>query len=402
MAIDDDLTILLFTRNRPHFLRPALQYWTELGVRVVVADGSDTLDCDTKMLTGMSDLVTLLHVPSRGESVSENYERRIRLLADSPTTQFCMFIGDDDRAWPSGLRAAIHELSHGPTVDVAIGAEARFMCNRGRPRFLRIPTRSVPSHFCSIELSLRQQCSLDDIYGVFNGVWRTATARKFFGESFRSFPGDRLIPEYVHGWSSLLAARVVSISEVVAIRSSDVVGKKPSNAKHLALWLEIEKNRQFAVNRVVAVSSQVLLSAAHSELAIMRIQEAADRVVRKYLSEKKARQRAKKSRRMRRNAQLHVRALQHLNCLTRRAWTALLQHRTTSYRARRLADRCNASVRQWHRSRTRMRDSVSASQFFRELAGRSEELLADSELVLRFICPDGRGQPNRPDAKSLE
>jgi len=79
-----DCTILIFTYERPDFLRRALSYWSECDVKIIVADGSEGA------APSVPDNVLYLHCP--GATITE----RIITLANSVDTKYAVYVADDD------------------------------------------------------------------------------------------------------------------------------------------------------------------------------------------------------------------------------------------------------------------------------------------------------------------
>ena len=117
-ALQDLLTVVIPTYNRPRLLQRALQYWANVPVRVIVMDGSaeptpaEDLPHDAPQITYVHDPALLI--------------RRLGHAAQMVRTPFVTLIGDDEFHLASGLGAAVGTLLATPDLVTCMGRAMGF------------------------------------------------------------------------------------------------------------------------------------------------------------------------------------------------------------------------------------------------------------------------------------
>ncbi len=109
------VTVLIFSYNRHGYLKRAIDYWSQSGWSIIIADGSDmSLQCN------FPSNIDYLHCPSA--SISDRLEK----LVEKVTTPYALLSADDDFIAFDGLRRTTEFLSHHSDYASAQGFYTRF------------------------------------------------------------------------------------------------------------------------------------------------------------------------------------------------------------------------------------------------------------------------------------
>ena len=109
-----DCTILIYTYNRPEFLRRSLEYWKDCDVKILVADGSD------EPYSIIPENTKYIHCP--GKTIVE----RIRILVNKVDTNFAVFVADDDFIGFEALERSVEFLKRNNDYSSVQGLYTRF------------------------------------------------------------------------------------------------------------------------------------------------------------------------------------------------------------------------------------------------------------------------------------
>lgn len=117
-TLQDLLTVVIPTYNRPHLLRRALRYWVNVPVRVIVMDGSSK-PMPAEDLPRDAPHITYVHDPAL-------MIQRLGQAAQMVSTPFVTLIGDDEFHLASGLGAAVGTLLACPDLVACMGRALGF------------------------------------------------------------------------------------------------------------------------------------------------------------------------------------------------------------------------------------------------------------------------------------
>lgn len=109
-----DCTVLIFTYERPEYLRRCIRYWEDFDVHVIIADGSK------ESFEVVSDSILYLHRP--GASITD----RVNELIDHVNTKYAVFTPDDDFLGHEGLSKSLEFLHENEGYSSIQGQWARF------------------------------------------------------------------------------------------------------------------------------------------------------------------------------------------------------------------------------------------------------------------------------------
>jgi glycosyltransferase domain-containing protein len=108
-----EITVIIFSRNRPDELGRSIRYWSDLNVACLVLDNSPT------ELTGitLSPLISYLYCPNL------NFSQRSLIATEFIKSKYTIICSDDERYTPSALEAMIKELNSNSEI-VSVGGHA--------------------------------------------------------------------------------------------------------------------------------------------------------------------------------------------------------------------------------------------------------------------------------------
>jgi glycosyltransferase domain-containing protein len=112
----ENLTICIFTRNRPNQLSNTTRYWGRLGVSVIILDASDQ-----KFDFEFDSNVTYLHTPGMP------IEARFIMFARLVKTRYILLSPDDDYFLPGGLEICLRYLEDNSDYSSVQGLRIRLI-----------------------------------------------------------------------------------------------------------------------------------------------------------------------------------------------------------------------------------------------------------------------------------
>lgn len=131
-TIYDNLTICIFTRNRPKQLTNTLRYLGRIGVSVVILDASDQ-----KFDFDFASNVTYLNTPGLP------IDARFVMFSKLVKTKYILLSPDDDFFLPGGLEISLNYLEGNPDYSSVQGLRIRLIRD---PKFRWIPDYTTQAH----------------------------------------------------------------------------------------------------------------------------------------------------------------------------------------------------------------------------------------------------------------
>ena len=128
----DNLTICIFTRNRPKQLTNTLRYLGRIGVSVVILDASDQ-----KFDFDFASNVTYLNTPGMP------IDARFIMFSKLVKTKYILLSPDDDFFLPGGLEISLNYLEGNPDYSSVQGLRIRLIRD---PKFRWIPDYTTQAH----------------------------------------------------------------------------------------------------------------------------------------------------------------------------------------------------------------------------------------------------------------
>jgi glycosyltransferase domain-containing protein len=115
LPMNELLTVVLVSHNRPAFLRRAVQFYSALPCKIMVLDSSTEIAAD---LVGKHESVDYRHVPQYGYwGLQSKLDHGVREV----TTPYMIFAADDDFIVHDGLRQAVAFLEANPDYGMCHG-----------------------------------------------------------------------------------------------------------------------------------------------------------------------------------------------------------------------------------------------------------------------------------------
>ncbi|KZD12205.1 TIGR00180 family glycosyltransferase [Oceanibaculum pacificum] len=201
-AAAQDLTLILPTYNRAHFLARFFDYARASGfdMPILVADGSEApgAEANAAIIARHAEGLTVRH--QRYDS-SVTPGLRVGMALMTLETTYCLMCADDDFVFPSKVREAVACLEADPDAVACGGPMIVFTANPAKGPALRVHV----SHDVQGPTALQRiDAHMTQYRPTFYSVYRTAAIRTAYGEGVQAFNFWPRLAELVLS-SSLLA-----------------------------------------------------------------------------------------------------------------------------------------------------------------------------------------------------
>jgi len=130
-----DLTVALFSYNRPVLLERQVALWASTDAELLILDGSDAAHPQLSELCRRRTRLTYVH--------ERSFARRFALLSQALHRPFAMILADDDTALRSGTHACLTALRANPNAGTCIGPGMFALADRPPGRFTLISARGT-------------------------------------------------------------------------------------------------------------------------------------------------------------------------------------------------------------------------------------------------------------------
>jgi glycosyltransferase domain-containing protein len=208
MSLDDQLTLVVLTHNRPAFLRRTLQFYSTLPARVLVLDSS------TESASAIAELfpdVDYRHLPQFSYTgLQEKAAYGVGLV----TTPFMTFVPDDDFLLHDALIQSVDFLSANPDYGLCHGYCLMYLAYGNKVEYYR-RDKKVCEDYASEDASERVLDYLGQYIPPFYAVTRTELLQRWYA-SLPKGTGFEL-QEFGHAYFllSCAKARILPIPYVV-------------------------------------------------------------------------------------------------------------------------------------------------------------------------------------------
>lgn len=108
-----EITVIIFSRNRPAELSRSIQYWSDLNVDCLVLDNSPNELTEIPL----NPLISYLHCPNL------NFSQRALIATEFIKNKYSIICSDDERYTPTGLETMIKELNSDSEI-LSVGGHA--------------------------------------------------------------------------------------------------------------------------------------------------------------------------------------------------------------------------------------------------------------------------------------
>ncbi|WP_322614367.1 TIGR00180 family glycosyltransferase [Pseudomonas sp. BIC9C] len=173
LALNEQLTVVLMSHERPAFLRRAARFYSDLPCRILVLDSSTE---GQPGLAGQFENVDYRHVPQFGY-----WGVRAKLAhgVEQVTTPFMVFAADDDFHVHDALRAAVAFMQDNPDYGLCHGYSMMYLSQANSVSYLR-RDKKVCEDYCSEHAEERVLDYMHQYLPPFYAVQRTDLVRDWY------------------------------------------------------------------------------------------------------------------------------------------------------------------------------------------------------------------------------
>ena len=208
MPLDEQLTLVVLTHNRPAFLRRTLQYYSTLPVRLMVLDSS------VQSATQISELfpdVDYRHLP---QLAGEGAQQKAAFGVNQVATPFMAFVTDEDFVVHDALRESVDFLGVHADYGLCHGYCLMYQAQGDKVEYFR-RDKKVLEDYASDDPAERVMSFLDQYIPPFYAVIRTRLLKDWYAVLPQGTAGE--LQEFGHAWYLLsrAKARILPIAYVV-------------------------------------------------------------------------------------------------------------------------------------------------------------------------------------------
>ncbi|MBV6823728.1 TIGR00180 family glycosyltransferase [Pseudomonas sp. PD9R] len=196
LPLNEQLTVVLITHNRPAFLRRALQFYSPLPCRIIVLDSS------TQASEGVADAfpnVDYLHLPQFGYW---DAQAKVVYGIDQVTTPYIVFAADDDFLVHESLKESVAFLEANQDYGMCHGYCLMYLALAGSVTYYRRDKK-----VCEDYSSERAQDRVLDFMGQFIPPFYAVHRTSLFRDWYAAMPHDAKFEWQEIGHSYYMLAR---------------------------------------------------------------------------------------------------------------------------------------------------------------------------------------------------
>lgn len=198
MSLDEQLTLVVLTQDRPAFLRRTLQYYSTLPARVLVLDSSQHANSEIASLFAQ---VSYLHLPQFAERAAQS---RIAHGVEQVTTPFMALVSDEDFLVHEGLVQSVDFLAAQPEYGLCHGYCLMYQAHGDKVEYLR-RDKKVLEDYASDDAAERVLSFMNQYIPPFYAVTRTSLLKQWFAALPEDTSGE--MQEYGHAFYLLASAK---------------------------------------------------------------------------------------------------------------------------------------------------------------------------------------------------
>lgn len=208
MPLDDQLTLVVLTHDRPALLRRTLQYYSSLSARVLVLDSSLQ---SAAAIAAIFPQVDYRHVPQFAET---GVQSRIAHGVTQVATPFMAFVGDEDFLVHDALAQSVEFLVANLDYGLCHGYCLMYQAHGDKVEYFRRDKKGQED-FAAENSGERVLSFMDHYLPPFYAVTRTALLQQWFAALPQGISGE--LQEFGHAYFLLAAAkaRILPIPYVV-------------------------------------------------------------------------------------------------------------------------------------------------------------------------------------------
>ncbi|MGZ9740089.1 TIGR00180 family glycosyltransferase [Pseudomonas sp. GNP012] len=173
LALNEQLTVVLMSHERPAFLRRAARFYSDLPCRILVLDSSTE---GQPGLAGQFENVDYQHVPQFGYW---GVRAKLAFGVEQVTTPFMVFAADDDFHVHDALRAAVAFMEANPDYGLCHGYSMMYLSQPNSVSYFR-RDKKVCEDYCSEHAEERVLDYMHQYLPPFYAVQRTDLVRDWY------------------------------------------------------------------------------------------------------------------------------------------------------------------------------------------------------------------------------
>ncbi len=233
--MNDLITIIMPTHNRPYALLRALKYYNDAGIRLLVADSSD------KAFEGVDQFnAEYFHLPDM------RFYEKLNYLVAKVETKYTLFASDDDFTLINSVRQCVIFLENHDDYSAAQGETLLYRVTVAGAVTLMPALHWVfgKDDFNMADTWCRVNDGFNDTVSSFYGVRRTALVRRSLALIDQYKISDCILCEMVHYFCDYFAGGIKILPILFQCRSWMPREKSDENL-NLACSLQLAEKKQF-------------------------------------------------------------------------------------------------------------------------------------------------------------
>lgn len=190
-----DITIIIPTKNRQHYLERIVDYYTNSGIHILIADATEK-----KYVKKLPDNITYYHYPNIP------YCTKLNDVFEKIKTPYSLLCADDDFIVPDGINKCIDFLNKNPSYNSAQGHYTFFYHSRNTLFYLPGYMSAIGADFK--EDTARERIQKFNKVGVqfYYCIHKTETLKAVFNYSSNKFTNLNLVELFI-GMSTLIKGK---------------------------------------------------------------------------------------------------------------------------------------------------------------------------------------------------
>jgi glycosyltransferase domain-containing protein len=204
----EQLTVVLLTHNRPAFLRRALRYYTQFGLRLMVLDSST--ESGESIAAPYAD-VDYRHIPHFGYT---GFQSKLKYGAAQVQTRYMVFAADDDFILYNGLSESVAFLQDHPDYGMCHGYCLMYLTHARHVSYYR-RDKKIDGDFNSDSVQERVLSFMHEFQPPFYAVIRTDLQRRWLDSVPENIGFEWMEISHVYVLLANAKARTLQIPYVV-------------------------------------------------------------------------------------------------------------------------------------------------------------------------------------------
>lgn len=214
LPLDERLTLVLFTHNRPAFIARALKFYSSYSCKILVLDSS------TQAIEGIAERFPQVDYQHLSQFAYTGLHGKLAHGVSLVTTPYMLFAADDDFILPGAITESLEFLEAHPDYGVCFGYSMMYMARDNNVQYLR-RDKKVQEDYSSDIPQVRIQEFLSQFIPPFFGVTKTTILQEWFSKSTQ--PVGFEWSEIGHAYFLLLKAKARILPIAYSIRELNYI-----------------------------------------------------------------------------------------------------------------------------------------------------------------------------------